>query len=74
MKVLLVVRSFINDAKIGRLKRDHGIGTAEFHRWQRRELQEDVRGFVELPTQWEEYEPTAHRPPLLDPTWKALTT
>jgi hypothetical protein len=30
-------------------------------------LQEDVRGLMMLPTNWEEYEPT-HRPPLPDPT------
>ena len=66
MKVLLVDRGFINGAEIGRLKRDHGIDTVIPIRSDMN-LQEDVRGLMKLPTNWEEYEPT-HRPPLPDPT------
>ena len=66
MKVLLVDRGFINGAEIGRLKRDHSIDTVIPIRSDMN-LQEDVRGLMMLPTNWEEYEPT-HRPPLPDPT------
>jgi hypothetical protein len=66
MKVLLVDRGFINGAQIGRLKQDHGIDTVIPIRSDMN-LQEDVRGLMKLPTEWEEYE-TTHRPPLPDPT------
>jgi len=66
MKVLLLDRGFINGAKIGQLKRDHGIDTVMPIR-SNMNLQDDVRGLMKLPTQWEEYEPT-HRAPLPDVT------
>jgi hypothetical protein len=66
MKVLLVDRGFIDGPEIGRLKRDHGIDTVIPIRSDMN-LQDDVRGLMELPTTWEPYEPT-HRPPLPDPT------
>ena len=52
--------------EIGRLKRDHGIDMVIPIRSDMN-LQEDVRGLMNLPTTWEGYEPK-HRPPLPDPT------
>lgn len=66
MKVLLLDRGFINGAKIGQLKRDHNIDTVIPIRSDMN-LQDDVRGLMKLPTQWQEYEPT-HRAPLPDVT------
>ena len=66
MKVLLVDRGFINGQQIGRLKQDHGVDTVIPIR-SGMNLQDDVRGLMKLPTNWEEYTPT-HRPPLADPT------
>jgi Transposase DDE domain len=66
MKVLLLDRAFVNGQQIGRLKRDHGIDVVIPIRSDMN-LQDDVRGLMKLPTQWEEYEPK-HRPPLPDVT------
>ena len=62
MKVLLVDRGFINGPQIGRLKQDHGIDTVIPIRSDM-DIVQDVRGLTQLPTQWEEYQPT-HRPSL----------
>lgn len=62
MKVLLLDRGFINGPQIGRLKQDYGIDTVIPIRSDM-DILEDVRGLTQLPTQWEEYEPT-HRTPL----------
>ena len=66
MKVLLLDRGFINGAQIGRLKQEHGIDTVIPIKSDMN-LQEDVRGLMELPTSWEEYH-SAHRSPLPDVT------
>ncbi len=66
MKVLLLDRGFINGPQIGRLKQEHGIDTVIPIKSDMN-LQEDVRGLMELPTSWEEYE-SAHRSPLPDAT------
>ncbi|MEK7753101.1 MAG: transposase, partial [Acidobacteriota bacterium] len=66
MKVLLLDRGFINGAQIGRLKKEQGIDTVIPIRSDMN-LQEDVRGLMELHTTWEEYQPT-HRSPLPDVT------
>jgi Transposase DDE domain len=66
MKVLLLDRGFINGVQIGRLKQEHGIDTVIPIRSDMN-LQEDVRGLMNLPTTWEEYEPT-RRSPLSDVT------
>ena len=66
MKVLLLDRGFINGPQIGRLKLDHGIDTVIPIRSDMN-LQDDVRGLMKLPTEWEEYQPK-HRAPLPDVT------
>jgi len=66
MKVLLLDRGFINGPQIGRLKKEHGIDTVIPIKSDMN-LQEDVRGLRNLPTTWEEYEPT-RRSPLPDVT------
>ena len=66
MKVLLLDRGFINGAQIGRLKRDHGVDTVIPIRSDMN-LQDDVRGLMQLPTEWEEYR-REQRPPLPDVT------
>ena len=66
MKVLLLDRGFINGAQIGRLKQEQGVDTVIPIRSDMN-LQEDVRGLMELHTTWEEYQPT-HRAPLPDVT------
>jgi hypothetical protein len=57
MKALLLDRGFINGAQIGRLKLEHGVDTVIPIRSDMN-LQEDVRGLMQLPTNWEEYQPT----------------
>jgi Transposase DDE domain len=64
LKVLLLDRGFINGAQIGRLKRDHAIDTVIPVRSDM-DLQADVRGLMQLPTCWEEYQ-GKHRQPLPD--------
>lgn len=64
LKVLLLDRGFINGAQIGRLKTAHGIDTVIPIRSDM-DLQEDVRGLMQLPTHWEEYH-GKHREPLPD--------
>src|SRR5260221_2896645 len=66
MKVLLLDRGFINGPEIGRLKREHDIDTVIPIRSDMA-LEADVGGLMQLPTQWEEYEPR-HREPLPDVT------
>lgn len=66
MKVLLLDRGFINGPQMGRLKQEHGIDTVIPIKSDMN-LQEDVRGLMNLPTTWEEYEPT-RRSPLPDVT------
>ena len=64
LKILLLDRGFINGAKIGKLKVEHGIDTVIPIRSDM-DLQEDVRGMMQLPTHWEEYQ-VKHREPLPD--------
>jgi hypothetical protein len=64
MKILLLDRGFINGAHIGRLKTDHAIDTVIPIRSDM-DLQADVRGLMQLPTPWEEYQ-GKHREPLPD--------
>jgi hypothetical protein len=64
MKILLLDRGFINGEQMGRLKRDHNIDTVIPIRSDMN-LQDDVKGLMKLPTQWEEYEAN-HRDPLPD--------
>jgi Transposase DDE domain len=64
MKILLLDRGFINGEQMGRLKRDHHVDTVIPIR-SNMNLQDDVRGLMKLPTQWEEYQ-TKHRQPLPD--------
>jgi hypothetical protein len=64
LKVLLLDRGFINGKQIGRLKTDHQIDTVIPVRSDM-DLQEDVRGLMRLPTDWEEYH-GKHREPLAD--------
>jgi Transposase DDE domain len=64
LKILLLDRGFINGAQIGRLKADHAIDTVIPIRSDM-SLQDDVRGLMKLPTQWEEYL-GKHREPLPD--------
>jgi hypothetical protein len=66
MKVLLLDRGFIDGPAIGRLKREHDVDTVIPIR-SNMNLQADVRGLMQLPTEWEEYEPR-HRAPLPDVT------
>ena len=66
MRVLLLDRGFINGAQMGRLKKEHGIDIVIPIRSDM-DLQQDVRGLMQLPTTWEEYKPT-HRSPLPDVT------
>ena len=66
LKVLLLDRGFINGPEIGRLKREHHIDTVIPMR-STMEVQEDVRGLMQLPTPWEEYQPR-QREPLPDVT------
>jgi hypothetical protein len=61
MKVLLLDRGFINGPEIGRLKREHHIDTVIPIRSDM-ELQADVRGLMQLPTPWEEYQPQPREP------------
>ncbi len=62
MKVLVVDRGFIDGPQIGRLKQEYGIDTVIPIRSDM-DILEDVQGLTQLPTQWEEYEPT-RRPSL----------
>ena len=66
MKVLLLDRGFINGPEIAGLKRAHNIDTVIPIR-SAMDLQADVRGLMQLPTSWEEYQPP-HRESLPDIT------
>jgi hypothetical protein len=64
--ILLLDRGFVNGPQIGRLKQEYGIDTVIPVRSDM-DIRKDVEGLRQLPTLWEEYQPT-HRPPLPDVT------